>query len=159
MKFAWVIVLFAAACGGGGGNTPDAALPDGDGGVVPDADPMVDTDGDGAFDNVDVCPTIADPAQVDLDGDHIGWMCDPVESTTIQHTSISSDFRLAVRGDTAGANFRYGCQTGTCQSAALSVGPGGVSLADSNTDTWPRDRTGDGYRARIACCGRSARAG
>ncbi|HVK86901.1 MAG TPA: hypothetical protein VM513_22435 [Kofleriaceae bacterium] len=83
-----------------------------------------------------MCPTIADPAQVDLDGDHIGWLCDPVEATTIQHTGISSDFRLAVRGDTAGANFRYGCQTGTCQSAALSVGPGGVSLADSNTDTW-----------------------
>ena len=75
MKYVWALILFAACGGGGGGATPDAGT-DADGGTTPDAPdapdaaPMVDTDGDGVFDHVDVCPTIADPAQVDLDGDH-----------------------------------------------------------------------------------------
>lgn len=138
---AWVIVAATGACRSDAGATADASA---DSGMAPDA-PPTDTDGDGVFDHVDVCPTIADPAQVDLDGDHIGWMCDPVESTTIQHTGIPSYFKLAVRGDTAGASFQYDCATGTCQSAALSVGPGGVSRADSHTAAWLLGRPNWGW--------------
>ncbi|MDX2089879.1 MAG: thrombospondin type 3 repeat-containing protein [Kofleriaceae bacterium] len=144
MKYVWTILLASACGGGGGGNTPDAAV-DASDVDAPDAPPMVDTDGDGIFDHLDVCPTVADPAQVDLDGDHLGWLCDPVESTTIPHTGVPSDFRLAVRGTTAGATFRYGCATGACESAALSVGPGGVSRADSLVDAWMEGRPTAGW--------------
>jgi hypothetical protein len=36
----------------------------------------VDTDGDGWVDQADVCPTVSDPGQADLDGDGIGNACD-----------------------------------------------------------------------------------
>lgn len=137
MKVAWTLVLVTVVAACKGSDDPvgvDAASEDD--AMTPDAEPVGDTDGDGFLDDVDVCPTIADPAQVDLDGDHVGWVCDPIESTTMPYTGIANYFRLAVRGDTAGANFQYACETGTCQSAALSVGPGGVSRADSHTDAW-----------------------
>ena len=136
MKCAWTLVIMAMACGGGG-NTPGM-----DGGIsdatdsAPDSDPTADTDGDGVLDAVDVCPMVPDPAQVDLDGDHIGWMCDPIESTTIQHTGIADFFKVNARGDTAGASFAYGCSPGPCQIEALSVGPGGVRRAKTQTDAW-----------------------
>jgi hypothetical protein len=41
-----------------------------------------DTDDDGVCDAIDVCPNVADPSQLDSDGDGIGWACDPVESFT-----------------------------------------------------------------------------
>jgi hypothetical protein len=36
-----------------------------------------DGDGDGSPDSVDNCPSVANPGQADLDGDHIGDQCDP----------------------------------------------------------------------------------
>jgi hypothetical protein len=38
---------------------------------------LTDTDGDGVPDNVDKCPTVANPSQLDTDGDDIGDACDP----------------------------------------------------------------------------------
>ena len=37
---------------------------------------------DGVCDDVDLCPHAYDPGQADLDGDGIGFVCDPVESVT-----------------------------------------------------------------------------
>lgn len=41
------------------------------------AEPAADTDGDGIPDDVDNCPAAPNPDQADLDGDHIGDVCDP----------------------------------------------------------------------------------
>lgn len=41
------------------------------------AEPAADTDGDGIPDDVDNCPVTPNPDQADLDGDHIGDVCDP----------------------------------------------------------------------------------
>lgn len=39
--------------------------------------PIVDIDGDGVLDVIDVCPEIPNPLQEDIDGDRIGDVCDP----------------------------------------------------------------------------------
>jgi hypothetical protein len=39
-----------------------------------------DTDGDGVCDDVDNCPTVANPGQADLDGDGIGDACDNADA-------------------------------------------------------------------------------
>ncbi len=43
---------------------------------LPSAPPS-DLDGDGVPDNLDNCPTLANPGQSDLDGDGLGDVCDP----------------------------------------------------------------------------------
>ncbi|MBI1298389.1 hypothetical protein GC175_25930 [bacterium] len=43
--------------------------------------PCTDTDGDGICDNVDNCPTTANPDQADMDGDGVGDACDNCIST------------------------------------------------------------------------------
>jgi uncharacterized repeat protein (TIGR01451 family) len=39
--------------------------------------PVIDTDRDGIPDDVDNCPTVANPSQVDTDADGLGDLCDP----------------------------------------------------------------------------------
>jgi hypothetical protein len=140
-----VVIAVLTACNGGGQNalpdsgmTMDAAAPDAapDAPPSPDAPPMVDTDGDGVGDGVDVCSTIPDPAQVDLDGDHIGWMCDPVESTMFPISGALHMMPLAVRGNTMGIELGDACMGSVCTHASLSVGPGGLSRADGVSDPW-----------------------
>ena len=51
---------------------------DGDGLTFDDVEfSPVDADGDGVPDDQDNCPTVANPSQVDIDGDLIGDACDP----------------------------------------------------------------------------------
>lgn len=45
--------------------------------LVVNTDPTGDTDGDGIADDVDNCPSNANPDQADSDGDGIGNICDP----------------------------------------------------------------------------------
>ncbi|MDX2089880.1 MAG: thrombospondin type 3 repeat-containing protein [Kofleriaceae bacterium] len=147
------VLLFASAAACGGGNSggmdaapgADAGIDAGvdavvDGALTPDADPLADTDGDGVLDTVDLCPTVADPAQVDLDGDHIGWMCDNVESTTIAYTGTIGYSQLAARGNTIGGALSYEWVSGAWAYHAFSVGPAGVSRAEGEMDTWLRGR-------------------
>lgn len=44
--------------------------------------PIPDTDSDGVMDISDNCPTVANPDQIDTDGDGIGNACDPVQGAT-----------------------------------------------------------------------------
>jgi hypothetical protein len=90
MKTFWLVVLVACgrsqpSNGDGGVDAMSDAPPDG-----PIPCPSVDDrDGDGICDAVDVCPDVYDPGQADLDHDGIGWMCDPVESTTLDASGIT----------------------------------------------------------------------
>ena len=43
--------------------------------------PVVDTDDDGVPEQIDLCPTVPDPDQRDLDGDGLGNACDDVDGT------------------------------------------------------------------------------
>lgn len=64
------------ADGGDDGPATDGASSDGLASCVMGADPH-DEDADGVIDACDVCPGIADAAQLDRDGDTIGDVCDP----------------------------------------------------------------------------------
>jgi hypothetical protein len=48
----------------------------------PSLDPLGDDDGDGLTNDIDNCPLVANPDQVDTDGNGIGDACDPAASPT-----------------------------------------------------------------------------
>ena len=124
MRFAVAVVLLAA-CGHSPHSVPDGALGDGgtdgaadagidgpsDGAIDAPIDAMPctapDTDGDGVCDTQDLCPDVADPGQADLDGDHIGWMCDPVESVTLVGDGNFPDVVTSIHENTFAARTRY----------------------------------------------------
>ena len=63
--------------------------------------PVTDTDHDGVPDNVDNCPTVANPSQVDTDGDLIGDACDPNSFAPVANNdsySTSQNTPLTVLG-------------------------------------------------------------
>ena len=127
---------------------PDAGSADGavDGSDAPvDAMPCAsadDRDGDGVCDAVDLCPDTADPGQADLDGDHVGWMCDPVESITIPGDGAPAFFEASIHEDTFAARTKILCGSSSppCGHVLLQVGAAGMLLARSDSvaavDAW-----------------------
>ena len=110
-----------------------------DGGADDDAsvDCTGDRDSDGVCDEHDVCPDVADPAQVDLDGDHRGWSCDPVE--TFSFPAIDSGGVYLSPGwiswDAAAALVPTSCLDfpNVCEHALFAVGTTGHVLAHSDS--------------------------
>ena len=79
------------------GGTDAAPTPDTTDAWIRDAGPCADRDEDGVCDAVDVCPDVADPAQIDVDGDGVGWLCDTVEELGLDLGG--SEPLTAFRGD------------------------------------------------------------
>jgi len=102
---------------------PDAGGTEGDdagggGGGRPDANPAIDEDHDGIDDIRDNCPHIANPDQIDGDGDHFGDVCDcdPVDAAVaaefVAKDALAADSGLFAAGDGfSGANWRYANST------------------------------------------------
>ena len=127
-----LVLMCVLGCGGGASSDPDAAVAD----VAIDA--PGDRDNDGVLDYLDVCPDIADPAQVDMDGDRIGWMCDPEESTTVMANGVSTSTTHS-HDDTFVTRIQHGCSS-TCKDALIAIGPGGFKKLGSESgaaaDAW-----------------------
>jgi hypothetical protein len=133
MKRVLVSALFVA-CGGDPAIMNDAGVgSDASTDAAPDAPTCtgIDTDSDGICDDVDVCPQISDPGQVDLDGDGIGWACDPVESTYITNVEQNPMVEVSFWGAT------YAQNTFSATGVhVLGVSPKGLVSASSGTTPW-----------------------
>lgn len=147
MKRLFVLAILAA-CGSSPHQKPDGGPADAgtDGAdAAPDSATCTsptDTDGDGICDSLDVCPDVADPGQVDLDGDHIGWMCDPIESVTMDADGIPQTTPVSIHEDTFAARTVIQCSSGypPCGHELLEVSGAGMVLARSDStaaaDAW-----------------------
>jgi acetyltransferase-like isoleucine patch superfamily enzyme len=84
----------------------------------------VDTDGDGVFDDVDNCPTIANPTQADSNNDGFGDACVSPTTTippgaTVDPTATIGSNTTINTGVTIGANGRIGDNVGLGQDTSV----------------------------------------
>jgi hypothetical protein len=148
-----VVVVLLAACGHSPHSAPDGAPGDSgtdgaaDAGVDGPSDGAIDampctapdTDGDGVCDTQDLCPDVADPGQADLDGDHIGWMCDPVESLTMVGDQQIPDVVASIHENTFAARTRFQYVTNNVVGHSIvQVGATGAVITRSDS-TAPED--------------------
>ncbi len=158
MRRAGFVVVFAVGCSSNHGPPlqQDGAVPDG---AVIDASPDApscngpDRDHDGICDDVDDCPDVFDPGQPDLDHDGIGWVCDSVESTSIDIGSNTFNGAGGGLHDTTFAgSFAFDCTqmpTGlACSSALLAVSPYGV-VSGRTDSSQPQDAWLAGMRVNL----------
>ncbi len=152
MRLACASLGLVVACGGSHPSVPDGGVADGasDGASDAGADATPDgpscttpddRDGDGVCDSLDVCPDVADPGQADLDGDGIGWMCDPVESVTLAGDGLMAFVQASIHEDTFAARTHIQCSgPPTCGHALVQVGAAGAVIARSDSmaaaDAW-----------------------
>jgi hypothetical protein len=104
---------------------------------------MVDTDRDGIADDIDNCPSVANPDQADEDNDGIGDACDPCPivagsssvDTDGDHIPDACDPHPAVAGDTlvAFSGFKAGVvPTGWTVSGTVTAANGDVELISTS---------------------------
>ena len=105
-RWGLALLMFVSACAsvrerredtGADVGTDAAPTPDTTDAWTTDAGPCADRDEDDVCDAVDVCPDVADPAQIDVDGDGVGWLCDTVEE--LGFDTDGSEPLTAFRGD------------------------------------------------------------
>jgi hypothetical protein len=112
-KYVALVALFAGC--DSGTSPPLAGCPDGP-----------DDDADGVCDDIDVCPHAYDPGQADLDGDGIGFVCDPVESFALSGPGLAS---LGGNANTVAASVGVGNI-----GYVIAAGPGGQFIGGSYND-------------------------
>jgi hypothetical protein len=100
-----------------------------------------DRDHDGICDGVDDCPDAFDPGQVDLDGDGVGWVCDPEEHVTVQLLpNTFPQIAASLHNDTFASTVGVGCTSTSCVVEIVAASPLGKSLARSDSgqpeDAW-----------------------
>ena len=81
---------------------------------------FLDTDRDGAADLIDTCPTIADEAQADADGDGIGTACDRYETLANSSRALQFERDAPLLAQPLDANFAT-----TTTPAVTSLSDGG----------------------------------
>jgi hypothetical protein len=106
------VVLLVAACGRIGFDPTEAcsdgSCTPGDDGpfsvpdAMPDGSPLVDTDGDGVFDDKDNCIRIANPAQHDEDADGYGDVCDNCPSIANADQANIAELNAGQAADSVG---------------------------------------------------------
>jgi hypothetical protein len=129
----WLAVAVISLCRCSSPRASDPPEPDSP--VLPS-----DQDGDGVADDVDICPAVADPAQVDPDGDGVGWMCDPVESVQLPTPTPISKISTAIHGDTFAGSLQLQCAQIPCSYSFAAIDPQGAAVASSDStdpaDSW-----------------------
>ena len=117
-----------------------------------------DHDQDGICDEQDDCPDVFDPGQADLDGDGLGWVCDPVESVTLPTTlTVAGNGWFALHGKTFAGVAPLGCTSNyppTCAEALVTASPYGKAVVRTDS-TDP----GDAWAAHVGFGGVSVIAG
>lgn len=98
----------------------------------------VDGDGDKVDDSVDVCPTVADPFQGDIDGDGVGDLCEDAAGVSSFEGTAASELIIGTSGDdtlsgAGGNDALYGLEgddtlNGGSGNDFLSGGPGADTL-------------------------------
>jgi len=92
--------------------------------LSPDSGVSGDRDGDGVCDAADVCPSVADPDQLDTDGDGIGDACESCEEAALPPLCLVTSppaGGLWLRGDAELLD-----EGGRCPAGAVRLGRGGV---------------------------------
>ncbi|MCB9699021.1 MAG: FG-GAP repeat protein, partial [Alphaproteobacteria bacterium] len=104
---------------------------------------LLDGDGDGVPDVNDVCPTVADPEQVDTDGDRVGDRCDRPLLDLAGTVISGGDADLVASGVGVGEQVVFWAAVGSggagpCPASlgglCLDLGPSGVALGSAIAD-------------------------
>lgn len=107
----------------------------------------LDTDGDGIEDVADDCPVVADPSQIDSDGDAIGDACELALQAKLsppgdlQNVAYQFGASVAISGDTLVVGADSGYESGT------ATRPGSVFVYQRTGSTWSLSARIDGEHA------------
>ena len=132
------------------------------------SEPIVDTDGDGICDELDNCPTVANPDQADADGDHTGDVCedadqdgvfDPVDEcaeSNVEATVVIGECDSGVPNQTLANGCTFADEIGACVDGARNHGQF-VRCVSAKTNAWKNGGLIRGiHKARIVRCAAQA---
>jgi len=94
---------------------------------------IVDTDGDGVADDVDNCPSVANPNQANADGDSLGDACDA--NSYAPEIAIAADDANGNEGDTLTTSGAFSDQDGN-DTLTITKLSGNGDVTDNGDGTW-----------------------